>query len=174
MLPEGVESPEKITYQAASPDEAALVTAAKNFGFFFYRFWTILFCFFFHIDLCNPLSFFFWSLFVSCRSERIWLIELIHLVYTLCVFNEKYLLNSFHQGTLWVCFCPWLLAWGCDINPLRIDGLCCDWGFILVIDNNFEFWLIAFWSIKWNSINLNVVSKFCFCFYSCFITDPKR
>ncbi|KAH7515836.1 hypothetical protein FEM48_Zijuj10G0068500 [Ziziphus jujuba var. spinosa] len=37
VLPEGVESPEKITYQAASPDEAALVTAAKNFGFFFYR-----------------------------------------------------------------------------------------------------------------------------------------
>ena len=38
MLPEGEESPEKIVYQAASPDEAALVTAAKNFGFFFYRF----------------------------------------------------------------------------------------------------------------------------------------
>jgi magnesium-transporting ATPase (P-type) len=38
VLPEGDESPEKITYQAASPDEAALVTAAKNFGFFFYRF----------------------------------------------------------------------------------------------------------------------------------------
>ncbi|KAG7974943.1 hypothetical protein I3843_06G073100 [Carya illinoinensis] len=37
VLPEGQESPEKITYQAASPDEAALVTAAKNFGFFFYR-----------------------------------------------------------------------------------------------------------------------------------------
>lgn len=37
-LDEGDESPEKITYQAASPDEAALVTAAKNFGFFFYRF----------------------------------------------------------------------------------------------------------------------------------------
>ncbi|PKA61390.1 Phospholipid-transporting ATPase 3 [Apostasia shenzhenica] len=37
VLPEGGESPEKITYQAASPDEAALVTAAKNFGFFFYR-----------------------------------------------------------------------------------------------------------------------------------------
>ncbi|KAJ0095934.1 hypothetical protein Patl1_16285 [Pistacia atlantica] len=37
VLPEGDESPEKITYQAASPDEAALVTAAKNFGFFFYR-----------------------------------------------------------------------------------------------------------------------------------------
>ncbi|KAK4598306.1 hypothetical protein RGQ29_015681 [Quercus rubra] len=37
VLPEGEESPEKITYQAASPDEAALVTAAKNFGFFFYR-----------------------------------------------------------------------------------------------------------------------------------------
>nr|CAD1822517.1 unnamed protein product [Ananas comosus var. bracteatus] len=37
VLPEGNESPDKITYQAASPDEAALVTAAKNFGFFFYR-----------------------------------------------------------------------------------------------------------------------------------------
>ncbi|XP_050236678.1 phospholipid-transporting ATPase 3 [Mercurialis annua] len=37
VLPEGEESPEKITYQAASPDEAALVAAAKNFGFFFYR-----------------------------------------------------------------------------------------------------------------------------------------
>ncbi|KAH9609171.1 hypothetical protein KSS87_002397 [Heliosperma pusillum] len=37
VLPEGEESPEKIAYQAASPDEAALVTAAKNFGFFFYR-----------------------------------------------------------------------------------------------------------------------------------------
>ncbi|KAL8532568.1 hypothetical protein ACS0TY_008962 [Phlomoides rotata] len=37
VLPEGEESPEKIRYQAASPDESALVTAAKNFGFFFYR-----------------------------------------------------------------------------------------------------------------------------------------
>ncbi|KMZ61764.1 putative Phospholipid-transporting ATPase [Zostera marina] len=37
VLPEGDLSPEKIIYQAASPDEAALVTAAKNFGFFFYR-----------------------------------------------------------------------------------------------------------------------------------------
>ncbi|KAJ8760979.1 hypothetical protein K2173_022017 [Erythroxylum novogranatense] len=37
VLTEGDETPEKITYQAASPDEAALVTAAKNFGFFFYR-----------------------------------------------------------------------------------------------------------------------------------------
>ncbi|XP_027344947.1 phospholipid-transporting ATPase 3-like isoform X2 [Abrus precatorius] len=37
VLPEGEESPEKIRYQAASPDEAALVIAAKNFGFFFYR-----------------------------------------------------------------------------------------------------------------------------------------
>ncbi|KAI3516355.1 hypothetical protein L1887_15270 [Cichorium endivia] len=37
VLPEGEESPEKLRYQAASPDEAALVTAAKNFGFFFYR-----------------------------------------------------------------------------------------------------------------------------------------
>lgn len=38
VLPEGDESPEKIVYQAASPDEAALVLAAKNFGFFFYRY----------------------------------------------------------------------------------------------------------------------------------------
>ncbi|AQK65510.1 Phospholipid-transporting ATPase 3 [Zea mays] len=37
VLPEGEETPEKISYQAASPDEAALVAAAKNFGFFFYR-----------------------------------------------------------------------------------------------------------------------------------------
>ncbi|CAM8884390.1 unnamed protein product [Rhodiola kirilowii] len=37
VLPEGDESPGKIIYQAASPDEAALVAAAKNFGFFFYR-----------------------------------------------------------------------------------------------------------------------------------------
>lgn len=37
VLPEGDESPEKIKYQAASPDEAALVVAAKNFGFFFYK-----------------------------------------------------------------------------------------------------------------------------------------
>ncbi|KAG0494855.1 hypothetical protein HPP92_005849 [Vanilla planifolia] len=37
VLPEGEESSGKITYQAASPDEAALVTAAKNFGFFFCR-----------------------------------------------------------------------------------------------------------------------------------------
>uniref|UniRef100_A0A803MB35 Phospholipid-transporting ATPase n=1 Tax=Chenopodium quinoa TaxID=63459 RepID=A0A803MB35_CHEQI len=37
VLPEGDESPEKIVYQASSPDEAALVVAAKNFGFFFYR-----------------------------------------------------------------------------------------------------------------------------------------
>ncbi|XP_062205808.1 phospholipid-transporting ATPase 3-like isoform X1 [Phragmites australis] len=37
VLPEGEEIPEKISYQAASPDEAALVAAAKNFGFFFYR-----------------------------------------------------------------------------------------------------------------------------------------
>ena len=38
MLPEGDELPDKIIYQAASPDEAALVTAAKHFGFFFFRF----------------------------------------------------------------------------------------------------------------------------------------
>nr|XP_043625949.1 phospholipid-transporting ATPase 3-like [Erigeron canadensis] len=37
VLPEGEETPDKIRYQAASPDEAALVTAAKKFGFFFYR-----------------------------------------------------------------------------------------------------------------------------------------
>ncbi|KAJ9563811.1 hypothetical protein OSB04_008971 [Centaurea solstitialis] len=37
VLPEGEETPNKLRYQAASPDEAALVTAAKNFGFFFYR-----------------------------------------------------------------------------------------------------------------------------------------
>ncbi|GFP80055.1 phospholipid-transporting ATPase 3 [Phtheirospermum japonicum] len=37
VLPEGDESPEKIRYQAASPDESALVVAAKNFGFFFYK-----------------------------------------------------------------------------------------------------------------------------------------
>ncbi|KAK1365815.1 Phospholipid-transporting ATPase [Heracleum sosnowskyi] len=37
VLPEGEDSPERIRYQAASPDEAALVSAAKNFGFFFYR-----------------------------------------------------------------------------------------------------------------------------------------
>ncbi|VFQ61243.1 unnamed protein product [Cuscuta campestris] len=35
VLPEGEDTPEKIRYQAASPDEAALVVAAKNFGFFF-------------------------------------------------------------------------------------------------------------------------------------------
>nr|GMD13415.1 phospholipid-transporting ATPase 3-like isoform X1 [Ipomoea batatas] len=37
VLPEGDETPEGIRYQAASPDEAALVAAAKSFGFFFYR-----------------------------------------------------------------------------------------------------------------------------------------
>eukprot|EP00850_Spirogloea_muscicola_P018286 SM000166S02467 [mRNA] locus=s166:161533:170771:+ [translate_table: standard] len=37
VLPEGEETTDKIEYQAASPDEAALVAAAKNFGFFFYR-----------------------------------------------------------------------------------------------------------------------------------------
>jgi len=42
VLPEGDEFPEKIRYQAASPDEAALVIAAKNFGFFFYRFRLLL------------------------------------------------------------------------------------------------------------------------------------
>lgn len=37
VLPEGEENPEEIEYLAASPDEAAMVAAAKNFGFFFYR-----------------------------------------------------------------------------------------------------------------------------------------
>jgi hypothetical protein len=32
----GEDIPESIVYQAASPDEFALVAAAKNFGFFFY------------------------------------------------------------------------------------------------------------------------------------------
>lgn len=36
VLPEGGDTPDNTTYQAASPDEAALVTAAKHFGFFFY------------------------------------------------------------------------------------------------------------------------------------------
>ncbi|XP_073304291.1 phospholipid-transporting ATPase 3-like [Primulina huaijiensis] len=38
VLPEGDDSPEKIRYQAASPDEASLVTAAKNFGVFFFKY----------------------------------------------------------------------------------------------------------------------------------------
>ena len=33
----GPEDPEKIHYQAESPDEAALVAAARGFGFFFFR-----------------------------------------------------------------------------------------------------------------------------------------
>eukprot|EP00271_Cylindrocystis_brebissonii_P018675 TRINITY_DN5406_c0_g1_i1.p1 TRINITY_DN5406_c0_g1~~TRINITY_DN5406_c0_g1_i1.p1 ORF type:complete len:1348 (-),score=328.40 TRINITY_DN5406_c0_g1_i1:1253-5296(-) len=37
VLPEGEETPEEIEYLAASPDEEAMVAAAKNFGFFFYR-----------------------------------------------------------------------------------------------------------------------------------------
>lgn len=37
VLPEGKETPEEIEYLAASPDEAAMVSAAKNFGFFFHR-----------------------------------------------------------------------------------------------------------------------------------------
>ena len=37
VLPEGEENPQDIEYLAASPDEAAMVTAAKIFGFFFYR-----------------------------------------------------------------------------------------------------------------------------------------
>ncbi|CAM8946147.1 unnamed protein product [Rhodiola kirilowii] len=37
VLPEGAETPDKIAYQASSPDESALVVAAKKFGFFFYR-----------------------------------------------------------------------------------------------------------------------------------------
>lgn len=36
VLPEGEPTIDKIQYQAASPDEAALVVAAKNFGFFFH------------------------------------------------------------------------------------------------------------------------------------------
>lgn len=36
VLPEGEDIPESIVYQAASPDEFALVAVAKNFGFFFY------------------------------------------------------------------------------------------------------------------------------------------
>ena len=36
VIPEGDPEPEKIHYQAASPDEAALVVAAKKFGFFFH------------------------------------------------------------------------------------------------------------------------------------------
>eukprot|EP00884_Botryococcus_braunii_P001874 jgi/Botrbrau1/11688/Bobra.0195s0019.1 len=37
VLPEGKQTPQAITYQAASPDEAALVVAAKVFGFFFFK-----------------------------------------------------------------------------------------------------------------------------------------
>lgn len=36
-LPEGETTPEKIKYLASSPDEVALVVAAKKLGFFFYR-----------------------------------------------------------------------------------------------------------------------------------------
>ena len=36
VIPEGDPEPDKIHYQAASPDEAALVVAAKKFGFFFH------------------------------------------------------------------------------------------------------------------------------------------
>lgn len=36
-LPEGETTPEKIKYLASSPDEVALVVAAKRLGFFFYR-----------------------------------------------------------------------------------------------------------------------------------------
>eukprot|EP00899_Mesostigma_viride_P010371 jgi/Mesvir1/19335/Mv10393-RA.1 len=37
VLPEGKETPKEIVYQASSPDELALVVAAKRLGFFFYR-----------------------------------------------------------------------------------------------------------------------------------------
>ncbi|KAK4399757.1 Phospholipid-transporting ATPase 3 [Sesamum angolense] len=40
VLPEGEETPEKIRYQAASPDEAALVTAAKKFWLLFLQTFT--------------------------------------------------------------------------------------------------------------------------------------
>lgn len=55
MLPEGEESPEKIRYQAASPDESALVIAAKNFGFFFYKYMFIYLIFFFHFPALKML-----------------------------------------------------------------------------------------------------------------------
>jgi phospholipid-transporting ATPase len=37
MFASGPEDPAVIRYQAESPDEAALVAAAKVFGFFFHR-----------------------------------------------------------------------------------------------------------------------------------------
>ena len=63
VLPEGDEFPEKIRYQAASPDEAALVIAAKNFGFFFYRF-RLLLC----VNFCIILPQFL------CCIQLIWVI----------------------------------------------------------------------------------------------------
>ena len=69
MLPEGEETPEEIEYLAASPDEAAMVQAAKHFGFFFYR-WGVrlnadrkpIFFFFFFFGF---FFFFFFLLVVS-------------------------------------------------------------------------------------------------------------
>lgn len=55
VLPEGDETPEKIRYQAASPDEAALVTAAKNFGFFFYKLSPISSHTYLHVNFLLPL-----------------------------------------------------------------------------------------------------------------------
>lgn len=49
VLPEGEDTPEKIRYQVASPDEAALVVAAKNFGFFFLQAYT-------YYDICARVS----------------------------------------------------------------------------------------------------------------------
>ena len=37
VIPEGDASPSEIKYQCESPDEAAFVVAAKNFGFFFFK-----------------------------------------------------------------------------------------------------------------------------------------
>ncbi|KAK9845741.1 hypothetical protein WJX81_001079 [Elliptochloris bilobata] len=37
VIPDGPEEPDKIRYQAESPDEAALVAAGRAFGFFFFR-----------------------------------------------------------------------------------------------------------------------------------------
>jgi phospholipid-transporting ATPase len=37
MLPTGPADPKRIRYEAESPDEAALVVAAKVFGFFLFK-----------------------------------------------------------------------------------------------------------------------------------------
>eukprot|EP00899_Mesostigma_viride_P000711 jgi/Mesvir1/10640/Mv13736-RA.1 len=37
VIPDGPDDPNQIVYEASSPDESALVTAAKKFGFFFYK-----------------------------------------------------------------------------------------------------------------------------------------